>query len=133
MLVHFPIALVAIGFAADFVHVFMKKGKYFSMLGFYLLIVGTLAALATLLTGTFLTSEMTGSAGEIRDSHEIFAWITVILLVVTLAVSTYVFVRKIQNGLFKWLVFTMYGLAAISVSITGFFGGTLVYNYMMPL
>ena len=133
MLVHFPIALVAIGFAANFIHAFIKKGETFSMIGFYLLIVGTLAALATLLTGVFLTSEMTGSAGEVRDSHEIFAWITVILLIITLALSTFAFIRKIQNSLFKWLIFTMYGLAAVSVSITGFFGGTLVYNYMMPL
>ncbi len=94
MLVHFPIALIAIGFAANFVHVFIKKGKSFSVIGFYLLIVGTLTALATLLTGVFLTSEMTGSAGEVRDSHELFAWITVILLIVTLAISTFVYCQE---------------------------------------
>lgn len=133
MLVHFPIALVAIGFVADFVYVFFKKEECFSRMGFYLLITGTVAALVTLLSGVLFTSEMTGTAGEVRDTHEIFAWITVILLIVTLALRTMVVVRKTENSLFKWLIFTMYGLAALSVSITGFFGGTLVYNYMMPL
>ena len=122
MLVHFPIALVAIGFVADFIYVFIKKEECFSKMGFYLLIAGTLAALATLLSGVLFTSEMAGTA-----------WITVILLIVTLALRTIVSVKKIENNLFKWLIFIMYGLAALSVSITGFFGGTLVYNYMMPL
>jgi len=132
MLVHFPIALVTIGFVADFVYVFIKKEECFSKMGFYLLITGTLAALVTLLSGVLFTSEMAGAAGGVRETHELFAWITVILLIVTLALRTMV-VRKTENSLFKWLIFTMYGLAALSVSITGFFGGTLVYNYMMPL
>jgi hypothetical protein len=42
-------------------------------------------------------------------------------------------VQQKENSNLKWLAFALYGLAAIFVSITGFFGGTLVYNYMMPL
>jgi hypothetical protein len=37
-----------------------------------------------------------------------------------------------KPGLNK-LAFVFYGITAIAVSATGFFGGNLVYNYMMPL
>jgi len=33
----------------------------------------------------------------------------------------------------KWVVFVLYGLAAVSVSVTGLLGGTMVYNYMMTI
>lgn len=133
MLVHFPIAFVVIGFVADFVHIFIKKEECFSKMGFYLLIVGTISALATLLSGILFTSEMSGTAGEVRETHETFAWVTVIILVIVSVLRTFVLIRKAENNLFKWLIFAMYGLAALTVSITGFWGGTLVYNYMMPL
>jgi uncharacterized membrane protein len=133
MLVHFPIALVVIGFVADFVHVFIKKEECFSKMGFYLLVAGTLAALVTLLSGILFTSEMAGTAGEVRETHEIFAWVTCALLITASVLRTIVLIRKTENGRLKWLIFAVYGLAALSVSVTGFFGGTLVYNYMMPL
>jgi uncharacterized membrane protein len=102
-------------------------------MGFYLLITGTLAAFATLMSGILFTSEMSGAAGEIRETHELFAWITVGLLIAASVLRVMVLVRKIEKNQFKWVISLMYGLAAISVSITGFYGGTLVYNYMMPL
>ena len=133
MLVHFPIAIVVIGFLADFIQVIIKKDECFSKMGFYLLITGTLAAFATLMSGILFTSEMSGAAGEIRETHELFAWITVGLLIAASVLRVMVLVRKIEKNQFKWVISLMYGLAAISVSITGFYGGTLVYNYMMPL
>lgn len=133
MLVHFPIALIVIGFVSDFVYYFIKKDESFSKMGFYLLISGTIAAVATLISGILFTSEMSGTAGDVRETHEFFAWATVILLIVASVLRTIVLVKTTENNLFKWLIFTVYGLAAICVSITGFWGGTLVYNYMMPL
>lgn len=133
MLVHFPIALIVIGFVADLVSAFVKKEKCFSKMGFYLLLSGTLAALVTLLSGVLFTTEMTGTAGEVLEMHETFAWITVIILIIAAILRTLLLIKKIENSLSQWLIFALYGLAALSVSITGYFGGTLVYNYMMPL
>lgn len=133
MLVHFPIALVFFGFIADLASLYFKKEACLSKLGFYLLIVGTLSALAALLTGVFFTSEMTGSAGEIQETHELFAWITVGLLIATSILRIFLMIKDKERTNFKWVAFVLYGLAAISVSVTGFYGGTLVYNFMMPL
>jgi uncharacterized membrane protein len=133
MLVHFPIALVVFGFIADLAWVFYKKEACLSKMGFYLLILGTLCAVVAWLTGTFFTSEMSGSAGEIKDTHELFAWLTSGTLIVTSALRIMLKVQNKENSNLQWLAFALYGLAAIFVSITGFFGGTLVYNYMLPI
>ena len=133
MLVHFPIALVVIGFLAELASVYFKKEVCLTKVGFYLLLFGTLSAMFAWLTGVFFTSEMSGSAGEIKETHEIFAGITLGLLVVTTILRLFLQFRENQDSRLKSLSFILYALAAISVSVTGFFGGNLVYNYMMPL
>ena len=76
MLVHFPIALVAFGFLAELVRAFYKKEVCLSKFGVYLLLSGTIAAVAAWLKGNFFTSEMSGSAGELKETHELFAGLT---------------------------------------------------------
>jgi len=133
MLVHFPIALVVFGFAVDFASLIFKKEACLSKAGFYLLLGGTLSALLALFSGVFLTSEMAGTAGEVKDTHELFAWITLGILVLTSALRIYILIKHKENTNLKWVAFALYALAFISVSLTGLYGGTLVYNYMMPL
>jgi len=132
MLVHFPIALVVIGFLADLISVFVKKELCFSKMSFYLLITGTLVAMAAVFTGVVFTTDMSGAAGVVMDQHELSAFVTLGLLLITIALRI-LLLRKPENNIFKWLSFVFYALSAIAVSATGFFGGTLVYNYMMPL
>ena len=133
MLVHFPIALIVVGFIVDVASILFKKEACLSTLGFYLLILGTLAALTALLTGALFTDEMSGAAGTVKDTHELFAWITVGNLVVLSVFRILLKAQNKENTNLKWIAFALYGLAALSVSITGFYGGTLVYNYMMPI
>ena len=133
MLVHFPIALVVFGFIAELALLFFKKEVCLTKMGFYLLIFGTLSAIMAWLTGNFFTSEMAGAAGDVKESHELFASITLGTLLVTSVLRIILQTNKNENPGLKWVAFGLYGLAAISVSITGFYGGTLVYNYMMAL
>jgi uncharacterized membrane protein len=133
MLVHFPIALVVFGFMAELAYLYLKKEVCLNKTGFYLLITGTLAALIALATGTFFTAEMAGAAGAVKDTHELFAWITLGMLMITSILRIMLMTKYKESSGLKWVAFIFYGLATISVSITGFFGGTLVYNYMMPL
>jgi uncharacterized membrane protein len=133
MLVHFPIALVIIGFLADLVLIIYKKELWLSKAGFYLLLTGTIAAIFALLSGALFTSELSGEAGEMRETHELMAWVTVGLLVIASVFRIIMNLRKADSRNFRLISLWVYGLAALSVSITGFYGGTLVYNYMMPL
>jgi len=132
MLVHFPIALVTFGFIAELGSVFIKKELYLSKISLYLLVFGTLSAVAAYLTGQLFTADMSGAAEDVRKWHETFAGITLGLLVVTAAIRSY-FCYKGDCNKFRWFTLTLYLVATIAVSITGFLGGTLVYNYMMPL
>jgi len=131
MLVHFPIALVIFGFIADCATLYFKKEACLSKLGFYLLLAGTLMAFLALSTGAIFTEEMSGAAGAVKETHENFAWITLGLLILTSGLR--IGLQKKENTRLKWTAFACYALAAVSVSITGYYGGTLVYNYMMPL
>lgn len=133
MLVHFPIALVVFGFLADLTSLLFRKEACLSKMGFYLLILGTLSALVAWLTGTLFTAEMSGSAGDVKDTHELFAWLTLGTLVVTSVIRVLLLYRKTESTQLQWTAFILYALAMIFVSITGYYGGTLVYNYMMPL
>jgi len=133
MLVHFPIALIAIGFLAEFAFLLFKKEICLTKMGYYLLVVGTLAACVTWLSGDLFTSDMEGAAGKVRETHELLATMTVVISLLTVALRTYMLVRKQESKSLKVLAFVLYALAALLVSATGFFGGTLVYNYLMPL
>ena len=128
MLVHFPIALIIFGFLADISSVFFNKEVCLYRFGFYLLIFGTLAAVAAVLTGLLFTSEMSGTAGDVKETHELFALITLGTLIVCLIFRIVLKIKDKENTDLKWIVFLLYGLAAISVSITGYYGGSLVYG-----
>lgn len=101
-------------------------------MSFYLLIMGTLGAMAAVFTGVFFTSDMSGEAGFVMEKHEFIAFVTLSLLVIT-SIFRILLLRKPENNNLKWLSFVFYALATIAVSVTGFLGGTLVYTYMMPL
>jgi uncharacterized membrane protein len=133
MLVHFPISLVIIGFLADLLVIIYKKQLWLSKAGLFLLITGTVSAIVTLLSGALFTSEMAGEAGKIKETHELLAWITVIILVIASAFQIFMVRRKAESWNYRLISLALFGLGAISVGLTGFFGGTLVYNYMMPL
>jgi uncharacterized membrane protein len=132
MMVHFPIALVTFGYIAELGSLFLKKELYLSKISLYLLVFGTLTAIVTWLTGLFFTSDMEGAAAGVRNLHASFAAITMGLLIMTSVIRSWS-CYKGDCSKFKWPVFILYTMATLAVSVTGYLGGTLVYNYMMPL
>jgi uncharacterized membrane protein len=133
MLVHFPIALAIVGFVFELAYLLFKGEICFSKAGTYLLVLATLAASFAWLSGYFLTGEMAGEAGEVQETHELFATITTLLLVTATVVRLFMLKTGNRKSALSWSAFVLYGLAAIGVSITGFLGGTLVYEFMLPL
>lgn len=134
MIVHFPIALILVGFLADVVFLFFKEQKCLSKMGLYLMVLGTLAAGAAFLTGNLFTVEPTeGSIVGIFERHETFALITLLILTVGSLIRIGVMVLKKEQPFYKWLVFGLYFLGAVSVGITGFLGGSMVMDYMIGL
>jgi uncharacterized membrane protein len=134
MVVHFPVALIIVGFLADVVYLFFKKEKCLSKTGFYLMILGTVAACAAFATGHLFTSEPTeGDMVNIFTRHETGALITILIMLTGSVVRLYLVINKKEESTLKWLVFLLYFFGTAAVSYTGLMGGTMVFNYMMGL
>lgn len=133
MLVHFPIALIIAGFALEIFHLVIKKEQCLSRAGFYLLILGSLGAIAAYLAGEFFTNDFAGAAGGIQEIHELFASLTLGTVILTLLVRLYLMIKKKEETSLRWVYFALYALSAIFVGITGFYGGTLVFSYMIGI
>jgi uncharacterized membrane protein len=134
MLVHFPIALITIGFIADLVSLFFKSEKCLSKTGLYLMILGTLAAVVAWSSGHIFTSEPSqGSIVEVFIKHETAALVTMLLMIIGSLMRIWLIVTKKEETRLKWIVLGLYFLGCLSVTYTGFMGGNMVYNYMMSL
>lgn len=134
MIVHFPIALIIAGFLAEVVSLFFKSEKCLSKTGFYLMILGTLAAVAAWSTGQLFTQEPTqGAIVPVFDRHETAALITMVLMILCSVFRIYLVITRKEETDLKWIAFGIYFLGFAAVSFTGFMGGVMVYDFMMAL
>lgn len=60
MTIHFPIALIMIGFIVDLVSMFNRKNPCLSRTGYYMEIFGMIAAIVAFGTGYYFTSQLSG-------------------------------------------------------------------------
>jgi len=134
MIVHFPIALIITGFLADVFSLFLRSEKCLSKAGFYLMVLGALAAIAAWTTGQLFTNEPAqGEILSVFEKHETGAIITMILMIIGAGLRIYLVRSKKEDTSLKWVVFIIYLLAVGTVSFTGLMGGTMVYKYMLSL
>lgn len=131
MLVHFPIALIYVGFLCESVYLFFRKEPLLFEAGFWLLCIGAVSVAAAYASGALLTKELYGAAGDIQSSHELFAEITTISALVGAAFKIYLKTEKKEDSNLKWIAFAIYLFAVVTVSITGYYGGVLVYDYLL--
>jgi len=134
MIVHFPVALIIVGFLADVIFLFFKNEKCLSKTGFYLMILGTIAAIAAWSTGHLFTNEpQQGAILEVFEKHESAALITMLVMIIGSVIRLWLVLKKKEDSVLKWVVFGLYFLGFAAVAYTGFMGGTMVFSYMMPL
>jgi len=133
MVVHFPIALIIVGFAADFLGLFIKKEPWLIKAGFWLMLLGLLAAIVAFATGYFFTSEMDGDPGIMRHKHEIFAILTLISISLSAIFRIILVIIKKEGSGLKYISLGLYFLAFGFVSITGYLGGALVMDYLIGM
>jgi uncharacterized membrane protein len=133
MMVHFPIALIAIGFLADLSSLIYKKEACLSKMGYFLEVLGMLSAIAAFGTGYFLTSPMDGEPGIMRDKHQLFATITLVSIIVATLYRTLLMYQKKEETNAKYVAMGFFFVAFVFVLYTGFLGGSLVINYMIGL
>lgn len=131
MTVHFPIALLIVGFIAELLFLFVKKEKLFSEAAFWLLVIGTLSAVAAYISGAFLTGDLRGAAGVQQNTHEFYAEITVVAALICTVFKIYLKAEKKENSALKWIAFILYAVVVFAVSITGYHGGVLVHDILL--
>jgi uncharacterized membrane protein len=134
LIVHFPVALITVGFFADVAFLFFRSEKCLSKTGFYLMVLGSLAAIAAWSSGHLFTEAPTqGEILKVFHNHETGALITMILMIIGSAFRIWLVAKKKEETTLKWISFGFYLLAFLAVTYTGFMGGTMVYNFMIGL
>lgn len=131
MIVHFPIALIYVGFLAELIYLFFKKDPLFATAGFWLFCAGTLATVFAYASGALLTQELYGAAVSVQSTHELFGEITTISALVGVTFKIYLKSEGKEDGPLKWIAFAISTFTVISVSIAGYYGGVLVYDYLI--
>ena len=134
MIVHFPVALITVGFIAEVVSLFFKSEKCLSKTGFYLMVLGTLAAIAAWSTGQIFTDHpVEGEILNVFEKHKTGALITMIVMIIGSAFRIWLVAQRKDDTKMKWIAFGFYLIGFGAVTVTGFMGGIMVYNYMMSL
>ena len=129
MIVHFPIALVLVGFLFEIIGLLSKK-TFFQQFSYYLILLAAAGAIASYLTGNAAGEGMEGGTLEsAMEAHELSATITLWLIIATAG-------TRLVLGLFKrnisWLRIASFVLllAAVGgVARTGYLGGQLVFKH----
>lgn len=129
MIVHFPIALLLVGFLSDIIGLFSRK-PLFRQAAFYLLLLGTAGAIAAYFSGDAAGEGMEeGSLGKAMALHEQAAQIT---LWITVAAALFRLGAGLMKENYRWVrivAFLLFGLSVAAVSRTGYLGGQLVYKH----
>jgi uncharacterized membrane protein len=128
MVVHFPIAIIMVGFLADFSSLIFRKEKCLTTMGFYLELLGTLAAMVAFGTGHFLTGDTIDGAGHNGEMHELFATLTLVSILVAVFFRILIVYLKKDETRLKYVAMAIFFLAFLFVAITGYFGGMVVYG-----
>ena len=133
MMVHFPIAIIAVGFLTDILSFLIKKETCLPKMAYYLEIAGMLGAIVAFGTGYFLTGPMEGETGAMRDKHELFATITLIVIIFATCYRGMIIYLKKDATFHKYVAMALFFIAFVFVSITGLLGGSLVMDYMIGI
>ncbi len=130
MIVHFPIALIIVGFLADLIGVIWKK-DFFSKVGFYLLILGTLGVVAAYFSGNLAGGGITeaGPLKEALETHEEAAQLSLWLMIGVAVIRIALLLFKKYSGSLQWVAILLFFLGVLSIARTGFYGGELVFKH----
>jgi uncharacterized membrane protein len=130
MIVHFPIALLIVGFLADVTGLITKK-EFFYKSGFYLLILGTLGVIAGYLSGEYAGDGVieAGALGQALELHEAAAELSLWLMLGTALVRIAAVFLKKYDGPIKIFATLLFLAGVISIARTGYYGGELVFKH----
>ncbi len=130
MIVHFPIALLIIGFLSDLAGLILKR-NFFTQAGFYLLILGALGITAAYLSGLNAGAGVSeeGLLKQALETHQGAAVLTFWLVLAAALTRITVVMLKRYKGILKAGVLVLYFFSVVAIARTGYYGGELVYKH----
>jgi uncharacterized membrane protein len=129
ILIHFPIALLVIGFLSELLAVFSKR-RFYENVSFYLLSIGTLGTVAAYLSGSYAGDGMTDGIFQVPlGMHKEAALVTLSLSILTLLSKATIYFFNYQKTWSKWANFLLFALLIGSVTRTAYLGGELVFKH----
>ncbi|MFB6319003.1 DUF2231 domain-containing protein [Saccharicrinis sp. FJH54] len=130
MIVHFPIALLIVGFIFDIVSLFFRK-EFFKWAGFTLLLLGAVGTIAALLSGELAGSGIAeeGMLKQALDVHEAAAELTIWLVSITALFRILIVYLKKYSGFLKALSMILFLASVVAIARTGYYGGELVFKH----
>jgi uncharacterized membrane protein len=133
MIVHFPIVLIIIGFMIEFLSHLFTKETWLRKASLYFMILASISSIAAVVSGGLIVddSRFQGALNQIKEQHQLFGNITMILIIATCLFRLYLVFDEREDSWLKWIVTFIYLLAVVAVCLTGLYGGTMVYRYMI--
>ena len=130
MIVHFPIALLIVGFLFDIAGSITKR-ESFTQTAFYLIILGALGVIAAFITGDQAGSGITeeGALKQALENHEDAATLTIWIVSIAAAFRIALVLLKKFKGVLKMVSLALFLIAVMSIARTGYYGGELVYKH----
>lgn len=129
MVIHFPIALLIIGFLSECIALFSNH-QFFKNTSFYLLFLGTIGAIVAHLSGSYASDGMTDSLfQQPLGMHEEAAFVTLWLSIITLVFKAVIYFIDLEKSWAKWMSFVLFAFLVASVARTGYLGGELVFKH----
>ncbi len=129
MLIHFPIALILIGFIFEIISIFTKQ-SFFKQSALVLLIIGTIGVITAYFTGNAAGDGMEeGSMAKAMELHEQAATFTLWISIITAVYYSVIFFLKINTLWIKIVGIILFTLTVTAISRTGYLGGQLVYKH----
>ncbi|PWB72775.1 hypothetical protein C3F09_06110 [candidate division GN15 bacterium] len=130
MIVHFPIALIIVAFAAELVGAILQR-EFFTKVALLLLVLGVLGGIAAYISGSIAGDHITkagalGAALEEHDDAATFALWTMIIVALIRLLMAY---KKWVFGWRQWLAVILLGLSVAAIARTGYLGGELVFRH----
>jgi len=129
MIIHFPIALIMVGFITEIISLF-SKNIFFKNTALYLLILGSLGVVFAYFSGGYAGEGI--EEGPLKNPmglHEQAALISILLAVSTTLFKVVFFFFKQNTIWVKWVGILLFSALVGAVIRTGYLGGQLVYSH----
>lgn len=129
MVIHFPIALLIIGFLSEIIFAFIRK-PFFKQAAFYLLLLGTAGTIASYLSGNEAGEGIEeGSLGKAIELHEQAATISLWLVILTAVVYLAIYISNYSKKWARIASIILFAGTIAAIARTGYLGGELVYKH----